>query len=258
MTLNEQLIEQYLEIFKNPEYQPLIQAIANDQAKSVYKNNVGLSNILLGFVPDNYVLAEHKILIVGRETRGWLSGKIFNCYNEQEIVSSMGSSQRHFNHMLSTKRSKISFFGFVQNIAKKTGEEGLLWANIFAVDCKETNPKNNPLFKTIKQLSTELLNAQIDILKPDFVLFLNGNGESVKMARNEYFTNLHWTGKGFGELDKRYLEQCFLYSDDSKYQPTCYRTYHPAFRKNKRNIKSHYNAQKGLATLVEILPSKSP
>lgn len=257
MTLNKQLTQKYLDILKNPEYKPLIQAIADDQAKSMHRNNVGLSNILLGFVPESYEQAEHKILIVGRETRGWLSGKIFNYDNEQEIISSTASSQRHFNHMLSTKRSKFSFFGFVKNIAKKTGEKGLLWTNIFAVDYKETNPRNNPLFKTIKQLSAELLNAQIDILKPDFVLFSNGNGESVRIARNEYFANLHWTGKGFGELDKRYLEQCFLCSDDSEYQPICYRTYHPAFRKNKRNMKSYYNAQKGLATLIEILPSKS-
>lgn len=108
-----------MEIFKNPEYQPLIEVISYDQAKSMHRNNVWLSNILWGFAPDNYVLAEHKILIVGRKTCGWLSGKIFNCCNEQEIISSMGSNQRHFNHMLSIKRSKISFFGFVKNIAKK-------------------------------------------------------------------------------------------------------------------------------------------
>lgn len=64
MQLQNELKNQYATILKKSEYQPLIQAIANDHKNGKGK---GFSDILLGFVPDNYETAEHKILIVGRE-----------------------------------------------------------------------------------------------------------------------------------------------------------------------------------------------
>lgn len=55
--LQELLLNKYVEILNKPEHQNLLRAISNKDNK--------LSNIHLGFVPEHYESAEHKILIVG-------------------------------------------------------------------------------------------------------------------------------------------------------------------------------------------------
>lgn len=258
MTLNEQLIEQYLEIFKNPEYQPLIQAIADDFDKG---HGNGFSDILLGFVPKDYENAEHKILIVGRETTGWRVNED-TClpiiqYDRQVIKKSMNKSESWVTSNLTGKHSKDvkgkTFFNFVRKVRDKCGDNGILWANTFAVDYKKSTPntkklpKNHKkLFEIIKKLSKELLQAQIDILEPDFILFVGGKASL--SARRAYFPNLNGDGKNLkDDLPIKYLEK-FMFEGQEK--PICYRTYHPSYFEK--------NAQKGLAILIEILPSKSP
>lgn len=54
--LQEVLLSKYVEILNKPEHQNLLHAINNKDNK--------LSNIHLGFVPEHYESAEHKILIV--------------------------------------------------------------------------------------------------------------------------------------------------------------------------------------------------
>ncbi len=96
-----------------------------------------------------------------------------------------------------------------------------------------------------KKLSKELIQAQLDILKPDFVLFVGGM-TSVS-ARREYFPNLKGDGKSIIDgLPILCLEK-FMF--DGQEKPICYRTYHPSYFES--------NAQKGLETLIDILPAKS-
>lgn len=256
MTLNEQLIERYFKILDNSEYQPLIAQISDDH--KLGKGN-GFSEILLGFVPDNYENARHKILIVGRETAGWqLDEKIpIKAYDRNTIINSMTKSKSWVTSNLTGKHSKDekgkTFFNFVRKVRDKCGDNGILWANTFAVDYKKSTPntkklpKNHKkLFEIIKKLSKELLQAQIDILKPDFILFVGGKASL--SAQKAYFPTLKGDGKCLkDDLPINYLEK-FMFNKQDK--PICYRTgYHPAYYKR--------NAQRALKVLVEHLPSLS-
>lgn len=247
MNLETQLIEQYSQILKKPEYQSLIQAIANDHKNGKGK---GFSDILLGFVPENYENAEHKILIVGRETRGWQLDKdnAIESYTDDIIQKSMDKSKdwvkRNLTGDLKKGTKGTTFFNFVRKVSNKCGANGILWANTFAVDYKKSIPSQDKLFQDIKNLSKELLQAQIDILKPDYILFIGGT--SSVSARREYFPNLIGDGKSFDGIAIRYLEK---FTFDGQKSPICYRTYHPAYRGK--------NAQKGLEKLIKILPNKT-
>lgn len=254
MTLNEQLTQRYVKILKNPEYQPLIAQIGDDH--KLGKGN-GFSEILLGFVPENYENTKHKILIVGRETAGWqLDEKNpIKVYDIQTIIKSMIKSKNWVTSNLMGKFSKDAkgktFFNFVRKVRDKCGDDGILWANTFAVDYKKSTPntkklpKNHKkLFGIIKKLSKKLLYAQIDILKPDFILFVGG--QASVSARRAYFPTLKGDGKSLtNNLPIKYLEK-FMFEGQDK--PICYRTYHPSYFEK--------NAQNGLATLIEILPGK--
>lgn len=256
MCLENRLAERYLNILTQQEYQPLIQAIADDFDKG---HGNGLSDILLGFVPEQYENAEHKILIVGRETAGWRVNKDTNFaitqYDAQIIEKSMDKSKQWVFDNLEGSHSKDvkgrSFFNFVRSVGKKCGNDGILWANTFAVDYKKSTPNTKKLpknykklFKIIKKLSKELLQAQIDILQPDYILFVGG--QASLSARSAYFPTLTGDGKRLkDDLPINYLEK-FMFDRQDK--PICYRTgYHPAYYER--------NAQRALKVLVEQLPS---
>lgn len=192
--LQELLLNKYVEILNKPEHQNLLRAISNKDNK--------LSNIHLGFVPEHYESAEHKILIVGRETRSWYDSKKFDEYHAENVRQLMSLSKdfiwRNLTGDLKRNTKGATFFNFVRNVAKRSGNEGILWANIFAVDYKTKHPKHSDWFEDIKTLSCKLLRAQIEILKPQIILFVSGDGGVA--ARRECFPDLSGSGQGINGL----------------------------------------------------------
>ncbi len=240
LPLHEQLKQRYIEILHKPEHQALLQACTEEESK--------LSNIHLGFVPEGYTLATpNKILIVGRETRGWFRNEI-NTYNPDAVEKLMRNSRNHFTGKLppSKRKKGFTFFNFVHKVASRSGNGGLLWANIFAVDYSKGHPARagNERFKQIKCLSRELLHAQIDILKPDIILFVSG-GQGVH-ARREYFPDLTPSGMDTDGIEKRFLERFYFPAPLAHIE--CYRSSHPSARAKKN--------QEALKKLVSLLPCK--
>lgn len=119
LPLHEQLKQRYIEILNKPEHQALLQACTEEESK--------LSNIHLGFVPEGYTLATpNKILIVGRETRGWFRNEI-NTYNPDAVEKLMRNSRNHFTGKLppSKRKKGFTFFNFVHKVASRSGNGGL-------------------------------------------------------------------------------------------------------------------------------------
>ena len=237
--LQEVLLNKYVEILNKPEHQNLLRAISNKDNK--------LSNIHLGFVPEHYESAEHKILIVGRETRSWYDSKKFDEYHAENVRQLMSLSKdfiwRNLTGDLKRNTKGATFFNFVRNVAKRSGNEGILWANIFAVDYKTKHPKHSDWFEDIKTLSCKLLRAQIEILKPQIILFVSGDGGVA--ARRECFPDLSGSGQGINGLNKGKLEK-FSFEGDKEI--ICYRAPHPSTRNRE--------GRRALKVLVEeLLPS---
>lgn len=235
--LQQKLFERYMSIAK--EHQEFLE-------KSL--SNKDLAKLLLGSVPDEYDQAPNKILIVGRETRGWLNSWNDFQYNEHGIKRSMDKSKDFVQDQIKEKRKDTrgkSFFNFVRDIAKKSGENGILWANIYACDYNGghiNHIKDKDIIKEIETISRKIIVAQIEVLNPDIIIFATGN-QGIS-ARRKYFPNSNLREctaiEGYPSKD---LWAFKLPESNAQ----CYRIHHPsAFSNEKKQARQR---------LIELLPS---
>lgn len=235
--LQEKLFERYMSIAE--EHQEFLE-------KSLSYND--LAKLLLGSVPDEYEQAPNKILIVGRETKGWLKSWNDFQYDKNGIKRSMDKSKDFVRDQLKEKKKDTrgkSFFNFVRDIAKKSGDNGVLWANIYASDYKGghiNHIKDKDMIKEIETISKKIIVAQIEVLNPDIIIFATGNQGIA--ARRRYFPNSELREctaiEGYPSKDL----WAFKLPD---YDAQCYRIHHPSsFSNEKRQARQK---------LIEILPS---
>lgn len=235
--LQEKLFERYMSIAE--EHQEFLK-------KSLSYND--LAKLLLGSVPDEYEQAPNKILIVGRETKGWLKSWNDFQYDKNGIKRSMDKSKDFVRDQLKEKKKDTrgkSFFNFVRDVAKKSGDNGVLWANIYASDYKGghiNHIKDKDMIKEIETISKKIIVAQIEVLNPDIIIFATGNQGIA--ARRRYFPN--------SELRERTAIEGYPSKDLwafklPDYDAQCYRIHHPSsFSNEKRQARQK---------LIEILPS---
>lgn len=239
------LVKRYQDIFK--ENQEIIDALLS---------NSNLSKIHLGFVPDDFKKKKHRILIVGRETRGW-DLKYLEKYDQNSVYQLMDLSKswviRNLERSDSVNKKGKCFFNFFRKVSQENPNASILWANIFCVSYKKSNPSKidtKSVFANIKKISESLLKAQIEILQPNIIIFASGLDTQAILARRDYFKNdLKPSGKSVVPgLDKKYLEQ-FYFSGNYDEDILCYRTVHPSSRTKNSVI--------ALKELRKILKSKT-
>lgn len=235
--LQEELFKRYMNIIED--HQEFL-----DKSLS-YKY---LSKLLLGGVPDDYEQSPNKILIVGRETKSWLKSWDDFQYNENGIKRSMDKSKEFLQDQLKEEKKDTrgnSFLNFVRDIAKKSGRDSLLWANIYAFDYKGghvNHIKDKNMIKEIETISRKIIVAQIEILNPDIIIFATGNQGIA--ARRRYFPNSELRDcKAIEGYPSKDLWAFKL----PEYDAQCYRIHHPSsFSREKKQARQE---------LINLLPS---
>ena len=252
MTKNEELREAYLDILKDFDDSYLI------PNKSDNPSIKELSGLFLTSVSPHYNEAKNKIMIIGRETKGWKwnEKKDVELVNRENCVDqALESHNMFFFRQLKKKNSRgQAFHNFTRSVAKKSGAEGLIYSNLFCFALNKSIPTFSPLFDDIKDLSEKLLRVQIKILRPDIILFMNGFDRASVAARRQYFpiegdNKVCFKRKddfvGYGISNKQ------LWSFDLKFEDQlipAYRTYHPSAVSKK--------AKMGRDFLIQLLPDK--
>jgi hypothetical protein len=146
-------------------------------------NTPGLSGLFLTTTPEGYLDAKNKIMIVGSETRDWNVPKVNAGSLEVYVDDAMTQQRRHLNRQLERSDAKgNSFHNFTRAVASRCGADGLIYANLFCFAWNEGSPIGCPVFKAVKAYSEQLLKAQVEVLKPNIVIFANGMA-SVKHRR---------------------------------------------------------------------------
>jgi hypothetical protein len=140
-----------------------------------------LSGIFLAKPDPSYFYSERKVIIVGQETRGWRKNtcKIRNGYSSEieSIRDSMDASLK-FNYK-DPKKSR--FRQFYKKASARLNKNSTnprnpsIWANQFCMSFKGKSPRKSGSFKDIQHLSSLLLQAQFEVLKPDIAIFTVGS-----------------------------------------------------------------------------------
>jgi hypothetical protein len=168
-SLADTLSQQYLGILQRYELDSLAASVD------------GLSGIFLPSVSESYLRSPRKVMIVGKETRGWAHGLKF--------MSSFDSAEQYIDFLVQKHQAFLlsqpgnsKFFQFYREAHRSMpngsteSPTGIIWANLFCLSWHKKSPTKvpAPFFEKIKQISRDLLTAQIEILKPDAIMYVTG------------------------------------------------------------------------------------
>lgn len=144
-----------------------------------------LSGIFLAKPASSYFESDRKVIVIGQETKGWRKNecRIKNGSNT-DIESIRASMDCSLNFNL--KKPKTSRFRQFYKKASSFLDSGTgdaynsaIWSNQFCMSFNGKSPRKSKSFAEIQQLSSLLLQAQFEILKPDIAIFTVGSGRDV-------------------------------------------------------------------------------
>lgn len=197
---------------------------------TVVEGIAGYSDIFLPAAPAEWK-SGRRVMIVGRETRGWKRPASTGSYDTLERhIDAMVECHTNFSARHGSKNKQNrgeTFWNFMRSVGDIVGDGNVAWCNLFCMDFKDTMPQpGQPYYDTVKSLSAQLLKAEINVLQPDVIIFANG-GASV-LVRREFFPlsgpeSVCTDWRPVGMFDKTKLERFTLYGSID-----CYRINHPS------------------------------
>ncbi|VTU44915.1 hypothetical protein [Variovorax sp. RA8] len=212
---------------------------------------IGLDDIFLPGVSDGYGEAPLKVMVIGRErhyryrapraeapaanARPALSIREYvehGMRRHEEVRTEIFVKDAHDSDLL----------GLLVSVAKaiKTEESplgaGVVYANLFAVAFKGGDPRKTEAWPHIRDLSKALLDIQIDVLKPDVIVFANGIDSAPQ--RKLFFPHTPKKRSKGGEVVRctngvswkatHGIEAGHLYGFKLDERIQCYRIHHPS------------------------------
>jgi hypothetical protein len=134
------------------------------------------TNPLLLQIDDAWVNADLKIMFFGKETTGWWNNNSSDCQTIQTIDELCGL---YSNFYLSGNCLKGKIGVFWQGIKKIQDafpniQIGYLWNNLLKIGKCARGTPNDKIIEITKQYFN-VLEEEIEILKPDIVVFFTGN-----------------------------------------------------------------------------------
>lgn len=147
-----------------------------------------LSGLFLPGTSEAYEQAPKRIMVVGRETRQWNVVTSENPFLDLDeyIQRAMAKQQAHLARYLPEPPDKgASYFNLLRSLASEHGYGGIAWANLFCFAWSGKSPMRWPNFPMLLDISERLLKSQIEVLKPDIIIFANGSSSA--RFRRKYF-----------------------------------------------------------------------
>jgi hypothetical protein len=170
-----------------------------------------------------------RIMVIGREFggQGWrvhYEGGGPEAY----VAAALVKHRKFFTEKMEKTARPGTFFHFMKRLAKKCGQGGLIYSNLFCFDSMGKDPRRSSHLPMVKNVSKLLLDAQIEHFQPDVIIFANGK-DSVGV-RHDFFPiageakvcqgQRNWEDEG---IPKEHLWEFELYG---RYR--CYRIHHPS------------------------------
>lgn len=231
---NKRLHEKYLDILqKSQEFRNIWESRHHE-----------FSGLFLAGVPENYDGSSKKIMVIGRETRGW--GRQFDdSYPLSQYIEEQTKKACDFLTSRSAKQRNdrgSTFHNFLKKLSKKCDQSAVAWANLHCYSWNKSRADKSPLAMEVDIISLELLKAQIDILRPQYIILAHGvAGYSIELRR-KIFPNddcLTILESAFEIVGDKQIWK-FKYQWSSDYAVTCFRIQHPSsISKSSRLARLH-------------------
>ncbi|QDZ26566.1 hypothetical protein [Noviherbaspirillum sp. UKPF54] len=140
-----------------------------------------LSGLFLPGITESYLTSRLKVMIVGKETRGWAKPKeVKDLTNTENYIECV---MKQHVRVLRKPPSASKFFQFYRAACqalsdkKPPAADAVAWANLFCLSYRSSTPTRClDSFEEIKELSRTLLRIQVEVFRPDVMLFVTGTG----------------------------------------------------------------------------------
>ena len=190
-----------------------------------------LSGLFLPGTSSAYEQAPRRIMVVGRETRLWnvVTNQAPFLHLDEYVQRAMAKQQAHLaRHLPGAPDKGASYFNLLRSLASDHGFEGIAWANLFGFAWNGKSPMRWPNFPMLLDISERLLKAQIEILKPDTIIF--ANGASSARFRRKYFphTGEHSVCTNLADYREQGIANDQLWQFHLNGTIQCYRIQHPS------------------------------
>lgn len=196
-----------------------------------------LSGLFLAGIPENFDISRPTILVVGRETRGW--GKNFD-YNQNlsdYIKSQADKAAKYLKNRsgIGENEKGSSFHNFLRKLPK---DKNLIWANLYCYSWNKGAVTNAPISQNISNISHELLKAQIDLIRPKYIVLAHGVSNHSIELRQRLFSPKNCkplNNSLFNNIENNQLWSFEYQRDDMDNKIECLRIQHPSsFSKKSR------------------------
>lgn len=197
------------------------------------------SNPLLIQLPDEevYQSADIRLMVFGQETNNW----------HREFQPDMEKTLNWYSEFIVARRhkGKGTFWNGARRFKKQLETEcpgkqvELVWNNVFKIG-KTKKGKPGPLIRRIEELEFNVIEKEIDILKPNLIVFLSGPYYDRHLKKKVSLEENIWID------DDPYFGKVVFYSVGNGIQAV--RTYHPTYLRRSKQEKEIFDY------IIEILP----
>jgi len=193
--------------------------------RSLLRDYPGLFAPYLAAVPDAYEEAPVRLVVVGKETNDWWDPSGLASLGTREAVETLMRAYQDFA-LGRSYSGRASFWTPVHELYRllvpEGGAGGFVALNVSRMEFSGTQPGEDV---RDRQIATELLSKELEILCPDVVVFLSGPSYDAWLKL--WFPDLGWSGdRWLWELSSRRLPKA------------AFRTYHPRYL-NYRSMRRH-------------------
>lgn len=185
---------------------------------------------------------KYKILFIGQQTKGWDSNfknSDLELNNIPEFINELKKLYYNFNY--GKRLDRKHYNGYLWQFQRKllntinnfsNSEFGLIWTNILRFDEHGGKIKDKRDIEKISYNKNYILRKEIEILKPDVVVFVTG--PSYDSILNETFDDLKFIPVAEVSNDSKRFSIL-----ESKYLPIMsFRTYHPRALYQNKHLRS--------------------
>jgi hypothetical protein len=176
-------------------------------------------------------IKKYKVLYIGQQTKGWLNKeerKDLRIENHSEYLKALRKNYLEFNYgdRLGGEKYNGYLWQFqrplIERINKKNKDNfGLLWSNVLRIDEEDDKITDEQLIEKIAYNNNEILRKEIEIIKPEVVVFVTG--QYFDWLLKKTFEDLEFQSSINNNLNLNKLAVL-----KSKYLPILsFRTYHP-------------------------------